>query len=100
MYRQGDVLLIPTNQKPEGDRVPLDNNRVVLAYGEATGHAHAIRSKYARLFAVAVGVQLLELRRKVTLRHEEHAPVNLPAGNYLVRRQREYTPKEIRWVAD
>lgn len=100
MYRQGDVLIIPTDEQPTTKEIEKENGRTVLAHGEATGHAHAIKSKYARLFAIAAGVHLLELKRQAVLRHEEHAPVNLPAGNYLVRRQREYTPERIRWVAD
>ena len=40
-----------------------------------------------------------------TLVHEEHDPLTLPPGGYLVRRQREYVPAEresARWrrVAD
>lgn len=43
-YRQGDVLLVRIdNDDTEGYvEVPRDAGRVVLAYGEATGHAHAI----------------------------------------------------------
>ena len=45
-YRQGDVLLIPTDAIPEkAKRVTRDAGRIVLAYGEVTGHAHAIASR-------------------------------------------------------
>lgn len=42
-YRQGDVLLrrveaLPANVRPKQS----DEERIVLAYGEVTGHAHAI----------------------------------------------------------
>lgn len=41
--RQGDVLLVPVSRLPEGcTEVPNDRGRIVLAYGEVTGHAHAI----------------------------------------------------------
>lgn len=41
--RQGDVLLTPVQSLPAGCvEVPNDRNRIVLAYGEVTGHAHAI----------------------------------------------------------
>jgi len=37
------VLLLATDEVPAGlASVPRDRGRVVLAYGEATGHAHAI----------------------------------------------------------
>jgi hypothetical protein len=42
-FRQGDVLVQRVTSIPEGDTaVARDNGRVVLAYGEVTGHAHAI----------------------------------------------------------
>lgn len=45
-FRQGDVLVIPVtnpiNENDLGDLVQeADSKRVVLAYGEVTGHAHA-----------------------------------------------------------
>jgi hypothetical protein len=106
--RQGDVWIIPA---PEGETldnmmlVPRDQGRVILAYGEVTGHAHAIvdddvalymprpdSTKKERLLHVAKG--------PVMLRHEEHGPIPLKPGLYIVRRQREYTPEAIRNVAD
>jgi hypothetical protein len=75
------------------------NGRVVLAEGEATGHAHAIRA--AGVALCMYGIQrILEVQREAILRHEEHADIILPPGNYEVIRQREYTPGEIRQVAD
>ena len=42
-FRQGDVGLIPVASLPDGaKKVPRDKGRIVLAYGEVTGHAHAI----------------------------------------------------------
>jgi len=44
--RQGDVLLIATKPNAvtsEHRPVPRDAGRVVLAYGEVTGHAHVFR---------------------------------------------------------
>ncbi len=43
IIRQGDVLLVPVKSLPIGAKeIPLDKGRIVLAYGEVTGHAHAI----------------------------------------------------------
>ncbi|MGH9523996.1 MAG: hypothetical protein ACRD3E_15850 [Terriglobales bacterium] len=36
----------------------------------------------------------------VRIVHEEHAPIVLPPGDYEIVRQREYSPEEIRNVAD
>jgi hypothetical protein len=41
--RQGDVYLRRIDKLPDGAKeVPLEGGRIVLAYGEVTGHAHAI----------------------------------------------------------
>ncbi|MCW1959833.1 MAG: hypothetical protein KIH64_015065 [Mycobacterium sp.] len=41
--RQGDVQLQPVSVLPEGcTEIPAEGNRIVLAHGEVTGHAHAI----------------------------------------------------------
>jgi hypothetical protein len=43
LYRQGDVLVQQVDEIPDGlHAVPLDKGRVILAYGEVTGHAHAV----------------------------------------------------------
>jgi hypothetical protein len=68
-----------------------------------TGHAHAIKAESAALFRdpklmavfLTVGAD-----GAVALEHEEHDTIRLPPGNYQVIRQREYSPDEIRNVAD
>jgi len=110
-YRQGDVFIelindaIPTrDQKPIFD-TELGTGKTVLAYGEVTGHSHAIDPKAALLFPStsdeARDRGFLEVQEGgAILRHEEHAEINLPAGNYKVIIQEEYTPEGLRNVAD
>lgn len=103
MYRQGDILLIPVRSIPDGaTSVQRENGRVVLAYGEATGHVHAIADPEAELLAVSEQAdRWLRVRTQVAqLSHQEHGTITLPAGNYIVRRQREYQPEAVRYVAD
>jgi hypothetical protein len=105
MYRQGDILLIPIQALPERlVAVTRDDGRVVLAYGEATGHAHAIHARGAALFredgSLPGGSMFLRLAEAAELRHEEHAPIALPSGLYRVVRQREYAPDAVRNVED
>lgn len=46
MYRQGDVLLIEVKDLPSGaTTVPIDDDGIVLALGEATGHKHLVVSE-------------------------------------------------------
>jgi hypothetical protein len=103
MYRQGDVLIVACGGlPPKATAIEATNGRLVLAYGEATGHHHSI--------AVVEGVELYEVGPEMYLRvgvdggvaveHQEHAPIVLPPGDYRVTGQREYSPQEIRRVAD
>jgi hypothetical protein len=112
MYRQGDVLLIRVDQEiPKRAKEITENGRVVLAYGEVTGHAHAIYPQVivadkppaqpAKLWD-AGAERFLQVMEKTALRHEEHEAIDLEPGNYKVIRQREYDPEVhgVRYVAD
>jgi len=125
--RQGDVLLIRVPQPIDTLKlklVPREDGQVVLAHGEVTGHAHRLSSLecnlfiderrliseedtvgiFSRLGGGAVGRpvpdKVLEVKETVMLTHEEHGPIELPPGQYIVRRQREYDPKGLRAIAD
>jgi hypothetical protein len=111
--RQGDVQLQPVPALPAGcTEVPPSGNRIVLALGEVTGHAHAIydhaaiggivgrAQDKARLWSAANGERYLEVTQPVTLRHEEHTAHTLPPGIYWLPRQVEYTGRAVRRVAD
>lgn len=102
-YRQGDIYIIEVTQEIPSDAVveKRDNDRIVLAYGEVTGHAHAIHSKGATLFAVNENLRLLKTDEDVELVHEEHSTIKLPAKKtFQIIRQRTYTPTRIVTVAD
>ena len=93
--RQGDVLLIRVDADLHGARhVPRDGDRLVLAYGEVTGHAHAIRERRAEL-RVIDGHRYLDAPAPVVVEHEEHAPIRLDPGVYEVVIQREYVPSPL-----
>lgn len=101
LYRQGDVLVQRVGEIP-ADVTPVkrESGRIILAHGEVTGHAHAIKNRLAKFLETTQGERYLSLPKQVTLDHEEHSTITLPAGNYKVIRQREYHPEEIRNVAD
>lgn len=126
VIRQGDVLLQPATSLPAGcTPVPLDKGRIVLAYGEVTGHAHAIADHgaprtqdraigpeaaaeiaeaaiaRAKLWRAPDGLRYLEVREPVTLTHEEHTAHTIPPGVYRLPSQVEYVaPEIVRQVAD
>lgn len=100
-YRQGDVFIRRVRSLPKERReLPRENGRVVLAHGEATGHAHAISAPNVSLFDAGGRTFLSIGVDTVALEHEEHSTIDLPAGDYEVVRQVEYTPEAIRRVAD
>jgi len=103
-FRQGDVLIIATTPDtiPAGTTaVDRDRGRIVLAYGEVTGHAHAIDAPDVTMLTdPATGRRWLLAPDGAVVGHEEHDPIALPAGTFEVRIQREYTPSAIRTVAD
>jgi hypothetical protein len=104
IFRQGDVLLVVVDSLPKNAKDITPKKRIVLAYGEATGHAHAIEAEPSagkvRLWDAGAERFLQVLEGKAWLRHEEHAPIELSPGIYRVGNQVEYTPKEIRRVSD
>jgi hypothetical protein len=104
MYRQGDILIVAIVSLPIGlEKIARENGRAVLAHGEVTGHAHAIKDKRAMLFRDPnLAAMFLNVTgdEPVALEHDEHSTIDLPPGPYRVIRQREYSREEIRRVAD
>lgn len=101
-YRQGDCLIKRVDSIP-ADAKKVDwskENRVVLAYGEVTGHAHALEIDLATEFRTEAGKRFINLKEEAVLRHEEHGPIAPGAGNFEVIQQVQYTPQGIRNVAD
>ena len=99
--RQGDVFLTRITEKiPAGSvKEKPDGGRLILARGEATGHHHSVIEDDAELIREGERM-LLNVLRETALQHQEHAEITLDPGLYEVRIQREYSPAEIRRVAD
>ena len=102
MYRQGDVLLIPTNQQPSAEEIAPRNGRHVLLEGEATGHHHSIGERYGKMHRFraddmpspgSIGLLVIE-QDGARLEHQEHDAIAIPPGTYEVRRQREFSAAE------
>jgi hypothetical protein len=107
IYRQGDVLLHRIDELPKtATKRPRGKGPLVLAHGEATGHTHSIGSARVLMYAVAdeferIGTAFVVVPNPgAVLKHQEHAPVKIPAGTYRVTRQREYIEGELLTVAD
>ena len=98
-YRQGDVLLARIASLPKNAQRKAVENRIVLAWGETTGHAHAIDARFAKLYQHGAE-RFIEALHGATLVHEEHSAISLKPGIYRVVQQREYVPGSSRLVVD
>ena len=98
MVRQGDVLVMSCAAIP---KTATKQDKCILALGEATGHAHQIKTD-ALLWVDSDGTKYVEVYgSEATIDHEEHGPIVLAGpAIYRVVQQREYSPEEIRNVAD
>lgn len=90
--RQGDVLLHPVESIPAAVvEEAREGGRVVLAYGEVTGHSHAIAEPGAAILSTADGERFLRLVGAADLVHEEHARIRVAPGVALIVIHREWT---------
>ncbi len=110
IIRQGDITLIRTGdvpKNPKGKAKPT-----IIAKGEESGHWHSANV----IDKIEAGVRTLIVPQDTVMRVEpeshanRHEPVTIPAGVYTIPGapddasiwlgQREYTPEEVRGVAD
>jgi len=110
-YQQGDVLLTKIDESEEKDTIRHKQyleglqikkdimNKVVIRYGEATGHHHRFELKdlipgtevaaYGRKYSDRVDVIKVN-GGEATMIHEEHNPINIPPGMYKISQVREF----------
>ena len=124
-YQQGDVVMFQVDDETFKEYSKNGNNAIdyntqshnnpILAFGEVTGHLHQIHMK-DMLDAAEVTLHMdwhreagkdvpaaFEVREEtVTLTHEEHNPLVVPPGKYVVRIVREFDhiAGRSRYVAD
>ena len=99
LYRQGDVLFREISALPSATAKVRESGHIIE--GEATGHIHRVETlTQAEVLEIENGLYLRVGEEGVRIIHEEHSPITLPAGDYEVIRQREYSPEAIRSVAD
>lgn len=108
MIRQGDILIVRTDEIPAtAQPIPTEDGRHILAHGEVTGHHHSILEAPSGTTALLATpnqeMYLLIKEGDALLEHQEHAAHVIPAGNYRVIRQREFDEtqqQQWRRVAD
>jgi len=99
LYRQGDVLIRRIGSLPKQKAAKRASGHILE--GEATGHIHRVEDvTRAEVLEIGSGLYLRVGKEGVRIIHEEHDAITLPPGNFEIVRQREYSPEEIRNVAD
>lgn len=87
--QQGDVVLRRIEALPEGEKTIISKKHLVLAEGEATGHAHTIDEDESELIAIGEKM-ILNLKNTATLTHQEHGPITLEPGLWDIGKVQEY----------
>ena len=125
-YQQGDVVMFQVDKETfdkntrHGDEYKAiykggTATKAILAFGEVTGHTHRVNMDemlgnagvslsmgYNREAGKDVPEGFCVENETVTLKHEEHNPVDIPPGYYLVRivREMDHITGRARYVAD
>ena len=113
-YQQGDVVMLKVDDDYFKDNVrggdaekasynTQSHNNPVLAFGEVTGHKHQIQMKemldkaevtlhmgYNNKAGEDVPNGFVIQNENVILTHEEHDPLELPPGKYIVKIVQEF----------
>lgn len=102
VIRQGDVTLVRVSGLPVGATRLARSGRLIVQDGEATGHAHAIVERGVDLYGDGLDARFLAVLAEggVSLVHEEHDTLTVPAGVYEVRIGRVWSPAGTRRVTD
>ena len=106
LFAQGDILIERVDDALAEAKVisSVNDGSLVVAEGEATGHHHRLLGSItlyrddAMAREVPQGLYVGHVQvdsRTARLEHEEHAPIALERGTYLVRRQRQLEPTDI-----
>lgn len=102
--RQGDVLVLPCEFIPAtATQVDPQDGRLIVAYGEATGHHHSFpHRRGATLFRddASGGRLYVDATKPVALEHQEHHALTITPGKYEVRIQRTMRAGLVRRVED
>lgn len=105
--RQGDVMGIPIKSLPAGciEVPPTKDGKIILAFGEKTGHHHRIESvtkeaPKVRMWS-AGAERFLQVLTHCEVLHEEHGAAPLEPGIYQLPGQYEFSEEHApRQVAD
>jgi hypothetical protein len=105
LYAQGDILVERVGDVEISGHIIdcVTHASAIVAGGEKAGHYHRVMGSVT-LFRddalardIPAGLYTLHLKvhsARAHLQHDEHAPITLTRGSYLVRRQRQLEPTD------
>jgi len=110
MAAQGDFIIFRINQIPlDVEALSADNDFFIIAHSE-TGHNHVMERTHVEAFlpkntkSVDLYELFLNVKEPTEINHlrsfDTHETLLVPPGQYVVKRQREYTPEGFRRAAD
>lgn len=99
IIRQGDVCLVKTDAVIKGKTKKYENGKSIIAYGEQSGHAHALLEREANIIE-SDNIDQVDVKTVAPLTHQEHSALVLLPGKYDRPLQMEYTPEDLKIVAD
>ena len=102
LYQQGDVLIKSGKIPQKAKKIKSKDGKYVLAEGEATGHSHSIIDVPEVEFYKEDRQLFFKTTKDVTVTHEEHNPITIKSGEYLIDIVQEYDhfEEEARRVID
>src|SRR3990167_6539530 len=89
-FIQGDIMGIKIDQLPQGLKKREGN---IIVRGESTGSHHSLLGGSVFERGEELYLQVIQPIGEVV--HQEHNPIELPAGNYRVVRQRQYKKEDM-----
>jgi hypothetical protein len=102
-WRQGDIYFVKLDSEIDSSNgTPVKSG--IIAKGETTGHAHRVSPPSlaggALLSLAGRSMFLHSPEAGTTIVHDEHGPIELPAGAYAVVPQQEFDGLRWRQVLD
>jgi hypothetical protein len=82
LYQQGDVVFQQVEAFDDKNLKPTKSK--TIQEGEVTGHSHVLESENATIYEDSNYNKFVRIMADAVLLHEEHKPINLPPGDYVI----------------
>ena len=90
LFRHGDLLIRKVSSIPKTAILTSTN---IIAEGEKIGHNHELKGSQ-QVFETLDKQRYFQAEDHVLIKHPDHNTLDIPAGQYIIERQRRYNPFE------